>query len=277
MRYAASPRKFNSPSGARRGAVLILALLVLALITTMGVFAATRSSVEQRIAGNTRSHMTTFYMAEAGLNNAKQILISQFGDKNVNAIALGNQANWTWLLDGSSYTTPAAMTYCEDCSAGAVYQFTGAWLAGGVQVVNSQVNVGNNTYVMTVTAWDNDEYLKADDSTFDTTSCTTYTSGGNTYGDPDPLDNTKSNPAKDCDALVIIRAVAKGYPLTSGTPSGTPMSQSIQEMMLGGTFKSGGALLSGLSQEFANEGKTSTGIDVNEIDFGAADFGSQTF
>jgi len=277
MEHAASLRKINGAKNNLSGAVLILALLVLALVTTMGVFAATRSSVEQRIAGNSRSQMSTFYMAEAGLNNAKQILISQFGDKNVNAIALGNQANWTWLLDGSSYSTAAAKTYCQDCSAGTVYQFTGNWLSGGVQIVNSQVDVGNQTYVMTVTAWDNDEYLKADDPAFDTTSCTTYNSGGKTYGDPDPTDNTRSNPAKDCDALVLIRSVAKGYPLTSGTPTGTPLSQSIQEMMLGGTFTSGGALLSGLSQEFANEGKTSTGIDVNEIDFNAADFGSKTF
>jgi hypothetical protein len=36
-------------------------------------------------------------------------------------------------------------------------------------------------------------------------------------------------------------------------------------MILGGDFKSGGGVLSGLSQEFANEGKSSSGLDVKEM------------
>ena len=260
----------------RNGAVMILALLILALITTMGVYAATRASTEQRIAGNSSAHMSTFYIAEAALHHAKELLIEDFGNENVDNIQLGNQANWTWLLDGSVYAAAATDYHCEGCEDGVVYKFTGAWINNGVTIMERQIDVGGRTYTYTVNAWDNDEYMKADYAEFDP-NCDTLTSGGNTYGDPDPGDTSKSNPTMDCDKKILLRAVAQAWPLTSGTPSGAALAESIQEMTLGGDFKSGGGILSGLSQEFANEGKSSSGVDVNEIDFGAADFGSQTF
>lgn len=276
MRYITSTRYSANSASGRGGAVMILALLVLALITTMGVFAATRSSVEQRIAGNSSAAMSTFYVAEAALHHAKEMLIEDFGNENVANIQLGNEANWTWLLDGSIYATAPAMYHCQGCEDGVVYKFTGAWINNGVTVMDRQIDFGNRTYTYTVTAWDNDEYLKADNSEFDP-NCATLSSGGDTYGDPDPNDTTRSNPAIDCDKKILIRAVAQAWPLTAGTPTGASLAESIQEMALGGDFKSGGGILSGLSQEFANEGKSSSGVDMNEIDFSAPDFGSQTF
>jgi type II secretory pathway component PulK len=62
-----SPRK-NTPES---GFALILALLALALLTTMGLALANSSSVELQIATNQRWAESARYNAEAGLEYAK--------------------------------------------------------------------------------------------------------------------------------------------------------------------------------------------------------------
>jgi type IV pilus assembly protein PilX len=95
----------------QRGAVLIVALLFLVILTMLGVTAMTGTTMEQRMAGNTRDLAVALQSAEAAMRDARRdingmvlngaagrvpsIHISQFGngsgnnDGNCNAVAKG--------------------------------------------------------------------------------------------------------------------------------------------------------------------------------------------
>lgn len=59
-----------------RGAVLIVALLFLVMLTLLGVTAMTSSTMEERMAGNARDNSVAFQAAEAALRDAKRDLDS---------------------------------------------------------------------------------------------------------------------------------------------------------------------------------------------------------
>ena len=56
---------------AQRGAVLVIALLFLTILTILGVTAMTTTTYEERLAGNARDSGTAFQAAEAALRDAK--------------------------------------------------------------------------------------------------------------------------------------------------------------------------------------------------------------
>ena len=64
------------------GSVLILALLILAFLSIIGVSATTTSTIEVQIAGNDRTFKRNFYKAEAGAMEAAQRLENET-DTNV--------------------------------------------------------------------------------------------------------------------------------------------------------------------------------------------------
>ena len=84
------------PLNRERGAVLIVALLFLVILTMLGVTAMTGATMEQRMAGNTRDLAVAMQSAEAAMRDARRdingmvittgservppIHISQFGD-----------------------------------------------------------------------------------------------------------------------------------------------------------------------------------------------------
>ncbi len=57
--------------GVESGAVLILAMVILVLITLLGVYGARVSTTEMRIAANQRQAMAAFYAAESGIEEAR--------------------------------------------------------------------------------------------------------------------------------------------------------------------------------------------------------------
>lgn len=57
---------------AQRGAVLIIALLFLVILTILGVTAMTSTTFEERMAGNTRDRGLAFMAAEAALRDARR-------------------------------------------------------------------------------------------------------------------------------------------------------------------------------------------------------------
>ncbi len=238
----------------QKGVVLVTSLLVLAMVTLMGVYAARRASVEQAIAANSKSSTVAFYMAESGLNHAKQLLATQFKEdpSNKSLIATDPTAQpvWTFALNGSMYGSSGSMHYCEGCETGDS-QLDGAWTYVGVELLSRTITVGNLQYTYTVDLWDNDE----------SNDC-----------EAGSLLSASQLAAQDCDGKVILRATAQAF--ASGSSS--PLAESVQEMSIDGSINGTSPMISGLSQEFSSEGKASYTGDVNEIDFSASDFSSQS-
>jgi hypothetical protein len=53
-----------------RGAALLIAVLILLILTVLGVYAVTTSTLETKITGFHKWHVEAFYAADAGLNYA---------------------------------------------------------------------------------------------------------------------------------------------------------------------------------------------------------------
>ncbi len=61
----------NTPSGRHQsGAVLIVAMIILVVLTMLGVTAMNTSSLQEKIASNTQEQVHAFQAAETGLNQA---------------------------------------------------------------------------------------------------------------------------------------------------------------------------------------------------------------
>lgn len=56
----------------QKGAVLIMALIILVVMTILGVTVMNTSSLEEKMAGNTQEHTRAFQLAETGLEHVRQ-------------------------------------------------------------------------------------------------------------------------------------------------------------------------------------------------------------
>lgn len=64
-------RRLNSPTRAHQsGAVLVVAMILLVVLTLLGVTAMNTTSLQERIASNTQEQVHAFQAAETGLNQA---------------------------------------------------------------------------------------------------------------------------------------------------------------------------------------------------------------
>ncbi len=64
-------RRLNYPNRTRQsGAVLIVAMIILVILTLLGVTAMNTTSLQERIASNTQEQVHAFQAAETGLNQA---------------------------------------------------------------------------------------------------------------------------------------------------------------------------------------------------------------
>jgi hypothetical protein len=124
------------PEANERGSAIVVALLVLALGTIIGIAAVNTSSMERQSAFNFLIHERTFYTAEAGLERAKEVLKMEFSRQT--APSNPTEANWSFAL-----ATATDSTY-----------------DGGVKLLNNQTLDGNS---YTVTIWDNKDEIPAAD------------------------------------------------------------------------------------------------------------------
>lgn len=60
----------TTPMSAQRGAVLIVSMVLLAVVTILGVVSMTTTSLEEKMAANTQESHRAFHAAETGLSNA---------------------------------------------------------------------------------------------------------------------------------------------------------------------------------------------------------------
>lgn len=206
------------PMSNRRGATLIMAMLVLAMLTIMGVYSATRSSLEQNIAKNLETDMSLFFAAEAGLHHAFTLLEGDFGDANGSSLT----PSWNFALNNDAvygYGSTATNYHYEGVDTGDS-MIDGPWVGNGVQVIQRSFPVGNITVTYTVNLWDNNDADAAN---------------------------------SDDDGLIYIRSTAVAV-----APDGvTVISTAIQEMTLSGTSQ-GLGIIDGIGQEFGSSGKSSS-------------------
>ena len=83
------------------GAVLVIAMLVLVLLTLMGKSISTLATREMKISGNERVEKRTFFAAEAGLGHIRAMLQSEFTQRNQASVASGRIPDWDFALNGT--------------------------------------------------------------------------------------------------------------------------------------------------------------------------------
>jgi len=83
------------------GAVLVIAMIVLLLLTLLGMGAITTSGIERGIACNEVFDRKTFFAAEAGLEHIKARLQIEFCNRSQSKIASGQNPDWDFALNGT--------------------------------------------------------------------------------------------------------------------------------------------------------------------------------
>ena len=238
------------PTSDKAGAVLVVTLLVLALITIMGVYSATKAGMETKIAGNAKWKTVAFFAAEAGLNHAKELLTQKFADANT-VTGATTYANWDFAL------APATYYHCQNCDTDPNSGLLkGPWLDNGVIFLKNSVKSGTVTFEYTVYVWDNFE-LTYEPVPTDAFFCMvdtveggvgTYTIADKTGGKIKIEPTVDNDPTRDCDSTIVIRSVA-----LATTSNGDVLATSVQELSVSATT-SGEAILPGLGQEFEGSG-----------------------
>ncbi|MBF0169912.1 MAG: hypothetical protein HQK87_02290 [Nitrospinae bacterium] len=242
-----STRAIRRPLRGRRGAVLVMSLLLLAMITILGVYAATRTAVEEKVAGANASYTSVFYMSEAALSHARKMLTDAYIEDTYNQQAANNATispNWSFALDGSLYPPAAANIYCSTGCTDSAGLVVGAWIDGGVTVVDQTKTVNSIDYTYTVTLYDNNDAGAQDVK-------------GNTCP---AVVAPATDATSDCDGVVIVRATARAW------QGGTLLAESIQEESMGTTLTNVTPINDTTGGEGGKVGKTSTSDDTGEVD-----------
>lgn len=127
----------------QKGAALITAMVILALLTIIGMAATNTSMLETMISATERTHSEAFYAAEAGVDHLRRNFRSLFMEKNTANFATNNPPDWDFALQGPDGTFNSA-----DDATGETYLTGSRWITDG--------NLSGN-YLYNVTVWDNND------------------------------------------------------------------------------------------------------------------------
>ena len=83
-------------SESQRGAVLIVALIMLLLLTIIGMSSMRGTSLQENMAGNLRESNLAFQAAEAGLRAGEQLAHGMFIDGSLEALQPGEEETGTY-------------------------------------------------------------------------------------------------------------------------------------------------------------------------------------
>ncbi len=107
-------RSFNHSR--QRGAVLLVALIMLLLLTILGAAAMRDTNLQERMAGNMRDHNLAFQAAEAALRFAEQEVKTDYANLiNDNKYPINN-------MNGNTFVPPKVVTFTD--FKGEVYKAT---------------------------------------------------------------------------------------------------------------------------------------------------------
>lgn len=124
-----------------KGAVLITALVILALLTIIGIAATNTSMLETMISATEKNRTEAFYAAEAGIAHLRRNLKSLYVEHNKNNAPAAQ--NWDFALAGPVDTDPDTGP-----ATGRTYQTGALWIKEG--------DLSGN-YLYDVTVWNNDD------------------------------------------------------------------------------------------------------------------------
>jgi len=113
----------------QRGAALITAIVILALLTIIGMAATNTSMLETMIAGTEKSRTEAFYAAEAGIEHLRRNFRDVFVDKNKNKFAASEPPDWDFALIGPDQI--AGPGGDNDDAKGITYQTATRWIENG--------------------------------------------------------------------------------------------------------------------------------------------------
>jgi type IV pilus assembly protein PilX len=124
-----------------RGAALVIALVLLALMTVIGIAATDQSQIEQTVSAAHSDYASAFYAAEAGIDQAKANLRTLFLAQSQAAVKVNvsAQPDWDFALVDATTANPKV-----------------TWIDGGS-------DGGSETY--TVTIWNNADGGSANNDT----------------------------------------------------------------------------------------------------------------
>lgn len=92
----------------QQGAILIVALIMLLLVTIIGLASMRGTSLQERMAGNLRDQELALQAAEAALRKGEAIVIAKFEANTLNTLAAGDQtgsyADFPGVAKAPSYT-----------------------------------------------------------------------------------------------------------------------------------------------------------------------------
>lgn len=154
MRVTRSPVRIAPPVKGREGAVLVMSLLLLAMITILGVYSSTRTAMEEKVAGAAISATRVFYVAEAALSHGRKLVNDQVA-------AVNGATNWDDALGGTLFPPAATSYYCDPNGDGCpdtASLVSGAWTNQGTLVLdNVTTTVAGITYTYSVFLYNNDD------------------------------------------------------------------------------------------------------------------------
>ena len=95
-----------------RGAVLIIALLVMTALSVIGVMSVITSSTEVKISGNAKFAKQTFYSADAGIEHVRGIIKNRLGAEYAQRLAMKTDPYDLLddMLEGATADNPEVLT-----------------------------------------------------------------------------------------------------------------------------------------------------------------------
>jgi Tfp pilus assembly protein PilX len=82
----------------QQGAALIIAIMILLILTVVGIYAVTTSTLETKIAGNERVLKDAFYAADGGIDYGRHVISLVINNQSLSGTSPHDAENGTTLL-----------------------------------------------------------------------------------------------------------------------------------------------------------------------------------
>ncbi len=139
--------RFSPPAGSQRGAVLLVGLVMLLLMTIVGLAAVRNSEIQELMAGNLRDRNLAFQAAEAGLRAGEEALnggtLPAFDGSAIGFVKADSEAmkhsssidfwdSYAWEKDKASVQTALGLEWVNEQPRYVVEEVTSTTAAGGL-------------------------------------------------------------------------------------------------------------------------------------------------
>jgi len=117
----------------QRGAALIIAIMILLILTVLGVYAVTTSTLETKIAGNERVLKDAFYAADGGIDCGRMVIALFLTEQNPTLPSRTsvnpNEIDFRDEIEGTTSVSPPSLPFVNFD-----YQYTGSSTSATITV-----------------------------------------------------------------------------------------------------------------------------------------------